>query len=95
MSELPNACSVKEQAEAVEYKLGLKRKLRIFAEDTQRRLPQVSPASSTPLYKAVSVPNKVGWQSLLSAGPKLSQRACLSVRTVVLRPLLMLCFMVC
>ncbi|CAK0783521.1 hypothetical protein CVIRNUC_006720 [Coccomyxa viridis] len=34
------ARGVKEQAEAVEYKLGLKRKLRIFAEDTQRRLPQ-------------------------------------------------------
>jgi hypothetical protein len=35
------ACRVKEQAEAVEYKIGLKRKLRILAEDTQRRLPQV------------------------------------------------------
>ena len=35
------ACRVKEQAEAVEYKLGLRRKLRILAEDTQRRLPQV------------------------------------------------------
>ncbi|CAL5220568.1 g2606 [Coccomyxa viridis] len=34
------AHGVKEQAEAVEYKLGLKRKLRIFAEDTQRRLPK-------------------------------------------------------
>jgi len=32
---------VKEKAEAVEYKLGLKRKLRIVAEDTRRRLPQV------------------------------------------------------
>ena len=45
------ACRVKEQAEAVEYKLGLKRKLRIFAEDTQRRLPKVSPkALKTPVY---------------------------------------------
>ena len=40
-------CRVKEQAEAVEYKLGLKRKLRIFAEDTQRRLPQVLPLSAS------------------------------------------------
>ncbi len=30
----------------MEYKLGLKRKLRIFAEDTQRRLPKVSPKPS-------------------------------------------------
>ena len=43
------ACRVKEQAEAVEYKLGLKRKLRILAEDTQRRLPQVDSLKHSPL----------------------------------------------
>ena len=31
----------------MEYKLGLKRKLRILAEDTQRRLPQVLPLSAS------------------------------------------------
>ena len=33
----------------MEYKLGLKRKLRILAEDTQRRLPQVDSLKRSPL----------------------------------------------